>query len=411
MASEVPLGRVKRLAFSAAYGFILLLATALMVFAAERWAAGQVELPGTYLRGHARLNHMSPPGTRLVLNEIAGLDADFPEAPARQYNAQGWAESYEVSERKPPGVHRIFYVGDSFVMGYVPESEAMPQLVEDELNRGVKGTGTRFEIVNTGTPSYSPTIEYILIRYFLATYEPDVIVLSVDMTDDYDDWVYRHSLIVDAEGNPYAVPAGDADLRPFVNTRLGALEPSWLLRFKLFLYERSSLYNLLLRRARQSPEWAEETRQDSERLSKKTSSAEALYGRCRWAQHEWDARTAEAARFTLDTVGRIADFCRQRGIKLLLTGVPHYQQFPAEPGGTAEWSVRPHLEIERVAREKGVAYFDGVAALAPAVTGTPQNRYYLRGDMHFNPRGNALWAEAHLRALRDPGLGLLSAER
>lgn len=408
MSEQQPIGRGKRIAFGAAYVGVLVLVTGLLILAVERWAAGQVELPGAYLRGHARLNHMSPPDTSLVLNEIAGLDPDFPEPPERHYNSQGWAERDEISVRKPPGVYRIFYVGDSFVMGYVPESEAMPERVEVELNRGTSGPA-RFEVVNTGTPSYSPTLEYILIRHFLAAYEPDAIVLSVDMTDDYDDWVYRHSLVVDADGNPYAVPATDAELRPFLNTRLGAVEPNWLLRLKLFLYERSSLYNLLLQRARRSPEWAEQVRRDGEQLAQEATSSGALYERCQWARHDWDARTIEAARFTLDTLGRIADFCRQRGIRLLLTGVPHYQQFPATPGATPEWSTRPHQEIERVAREKGVAYFDGVAALAPAVTGTPQNRYYLRGDMHFNPRGNALWAEAHLRALRDPALGLLPA--
>lgn len=412
MAGEPRLGRGKRVLFGAIYLLILASATAACILAVERWAARYVELPGTYLSRHARLNHISPPDSRLVLGEIAGLDPDFPEPPARRYNAQGWAEDHDIAEAKPPGVFRIFYVGDSFVMGYVPEDEAMPRLVEKELNRDAAPGGRRFEVVNTGTPSYSPTLEYILIRYYLARYAPDLIVLNVDMTDDYDDWVYRHSLIVDADGNPYAVPASDAELRPFVNTAGGAVEPGWLLRLKLFLYERSRIYNLLLARARRSPRWIEAARRDADRLAGETGSPAALYGRCQWAsQREWDARTAEAARFTLDNVGRIAEFCRASGIRLLVTGVPHYLQFPPAPGATSEWTTRPHQELERVAREKGVAYFDGVAALAGQIAGTPQNAYYLRGDMHFNPRGNRLWAQAHLRALRDPALGLLPAER
>lgn len=412
MAGEPRPGRGKRLLFGAIYLLILAAATAVCVLGAERWAGRHVELPDTYLARHARLNHISPPNSVLTLNEIAGLDPDFPDPPVRHYNAEGWAEDHEIAVAKPPGVVRIFYVGDSFVMGYVPEPEAMPRLVENALNGGATGAGRRFEVVNTGTPSYSPTLEYILIRYYLTRYAPDVVVLNVDMTDDYDDWVYAHGLVVDPDGNPYAAPAADAELRPFVNTAGGAVAPSWLLRLQLFLYERSRLYNLLLQRARRSPGWLAEARRSQARLETQTGASGALYGRCQWAiRKDWDARTAEAARHTLETVGRIADYCRGQGIRLLVTGVPHYLQFPAAAGGEAEWSTRPHQELERVAREKGVAYFDGVAALMPAIAGTPQSAYYLRGDMHFNPRGNRLWAEAQLRALRDPALGLLPAER
>ncbi len=72
---------------------------------------------------------------------------------------------------------------------------------------------TRFEVINTGTASYSPVIYYILLRHYLLPYEPDLVVLAVDMTDDYDDHVYRESLIRDSGGNPWAAPPNDEDTK------------------------------------------------------------------------------------------------------------------------------------------------------------------------------------------------------
>jgi lysophospholipase L1-like esterase len=403
MAGLRPAGRLRR---GAAYVLVLLVAPGLALLLAELWAAGRVELPGSYYLRHARLNHAHVPNADVYRREIAGLDPEFPDPPLHHYNAQGWVEERDVAVERAPGVTRIFYVGDSFVMGYVPTRQAMPKLVEAELNRGLPSP--RYEVINTGTPSYSPTIEYVLIRYYLAPYRPDVIVLCVDMTDDYDDWVYRHGLVVDADGNPYAVPTPNAELRPFVNAPVGAVRPNWMLRLSLLLYERSHLYNLLLQRAQARPGFLEAARRDAERFERETDSEVTFYRRAQWCRHEWDEATEAAARHTLDLLGRIADFCRAQGIRLLVTGVPHSRQFVRPPDTTPEWSLRPHRELERVAREKGVAYFDGVAALAPAVDGTPHERYYLSRDMHFNPRGNALWAEAHVRALRDPALGLLA---
>ena len=70
-------------------------------------------------------------------------------------------------------------------------------------------------------------------------------------------------------------------------------------------------------------------------------------------------------------------------------------------------STRPHREIARTVREGGAPYLDSYAALKPFVVGADQPTYYYRDNMHFNPRGNALWADAHVRFLLDPAHQLL----
>jgi hypothetical protein len=56
-----------------------------------------------------------------------------------------------------------------------------------------------------------------------------------------------------------------------------------------------------------------------------------------------------------------------------------------------------------------VPYHNAFEALKPLITGTPQTHYYYAGDMHFNPRGYRIWADAQYRFLTDGANHLLPA--
>jgi len=378
------------------HALYLLVSTAVLLALLEVAASFFVELPSRATIRDARLNHTWPPGSSMEHTEWIADNPDFPTPYVHRHNAQAWVEDYDIPTRKPPGTFRIFYVGDSFVEGCVPMSESVPSLVEGYLNSHLGSTGTRFEVVNTGTSSYSPTLEYILIRYYIEPYAPDVIVLAVDMTDVFDDWKYRQTLIVDAEGNPYADPPRDLYHSPYVDTLHGAVAASFGARLALFLTERSHLFNLL-----------EGWRAPAESAGDAAPDAPVLMRRWGWCRYEWDEPTRRGVDFTLDVVRRIAVYCREHGIRLLLTAVPHHQQYERDASGRPRWSIRPHEEIGRVARENGAAYLDSYHSLAPSLLGSPQSEYYYAGNMHFNPRGNRLWAQAHIRALLDPANHLL----
>ncbi len=119
-------------------------------------------------------------------------------------------------------------------------------------------------------------------------------------------------------------------------------------------------------------------------------------------------QTAEQVARTLDWIRRTVTHARSAGVRVMVTAAPHYQQYIGMPRFPL-WSRRPHDEIGRVALEAGARYLDSHEALRDAVIGTPQSHYYYHRDMHFNPRGYALWARAHVEFLRDPGNDLLPA--
>ena len=128
-----------------------------------------------------------------------------------------------------------------------------------------------------------------------------------------------------------------------------------------------------------------------------------------WCHEPWDSLTAAQAHATLDYIRRICDFCRSKNIKLMLTSVPHYWQYNGNEQGTGapSFSSRPHKEIALVAQRCGVPYHNAFEELKPLIVGTPQKKYYNSGDIHFNPRGYEIWADAQYRFLTDSANHLL----
>lgn len=331
-----------------------------------------------------RLNHTWQPSSKRLHDEWTGQSPEFAKPYLHRYNRQGWLEDYDVSPAKAPGTYRVFYLGDSFTEGTAPMESSVPSVVE----RALAARG-RVEVINTGTSSYSPSIFYVLARYVLLDYAPDLLVVNVDMTDVDDDWRYSATMIRDERGDPWAVPPRDLSTAPLVQTREGFVRPSAWLRLQLFLLRRSYAYNLL---------WRNRTRKVWGRGVERVELERPAFG---WCRERWSPEVEKDVARTFDLLRRLARLCRERGVKLMLTGVPHHEQF------SGAWSSRPHRELGRLAEELGVPYLDSHRSLRPRMAGAPRERYYYSGDMHFNPRGYGLWAQAHLKALLEPRNRLL----
>ena len=204
-----------------------------------------VDLPVNTFVTSDQLNHTFRPNSSTVHTEYSFL-SEFSEPFTHVYNAQGWIESYDVDLVKPANTFRVFYIGDSFIEGPVPMDESVPSRVEAALNARAP-EGMRMEVINTGTSSYSPIIYYVLLRYAILQYDPDLIVIAVDMSDDFDDWKYSGAALFDDDGNPYAVPPAQAETTdgPVLDTMSGYVRLTPLRRLQLELFQQSHLYTLL----------------------------------------------------------------------------------------------------------------------------------------------------------------------
>jgi hypothetical protein len=103
-------------------------------------------------------------------------------------------------------VFRILMLGDSFTAGLqVDVEQTAARRLEALLNREPE-RGRRYEVLNLGVNSYSPAIEYLLLKRRGLALSPDLVVLNLDQNDFQDDYRYMHLARLDAEGLPAAVP-------------------------------------------------------------------------------------------------------------------------------------------------------------------------------------------------------------
>ena len=396
---------MKKIIFSLVFVFILFITVIAFFLMLELGISVFKPRLSNNLIDHDQLNHIWRPNFKKVHNEWIERNPEYSKPYIHYYNAQSWLEKYDVDLKKPENVYRIFYLGDSFIEGTADMDQSVPGIVEKHLNQKYQNSKYTFEVINTGTSSYSPLIHYVNIKHYIRRYDPDVIVINVDMTDDFDDWKYRKNIIHDDDGDIWGVAPSNIYYQLFIDTEDGPIKATFKHKIHLFLYQNSHFYNWLLTKVRKT----REKRRERLRKEFKENDKSQFYPRWAWVQHEWDNEIRENVHFTMTILEKIARYCLKKDIKLLLTGVPHYEQLNFK-NGMRVWSRRPHDEIEEIAKKHNIVYFDSVEALERSVSGTRQNKYYYKGDMHFNPKGYALWAKAHIDAFENSKLKLLPQE-
>lgn len=98
---------------------------------------------------------------------------------------------------KPAGVTRVLMLGDSYTFGFpVRDAETFAHLIE----AGLRAEGSRLEVVNGGVSGYSPTLHYVSLRDQFLSFEPDLVVLWLDLGDVQEDHRFQKNLLYDEAG-------------------------------------------------------------------------------------------------------------------------------------------------------------------------------------------------------------------
>lgn len=118
-------------------------------------------------------------------------------------NTHGW-RGREMSLTKPEGVYRVLVLGDSFMAGLQVENEdTFASVLEDRLNR--QQLPHRVEVMNFSVPSWGTGQEYLSLREYGLSFEPDLIVLAFYAQNDVSD----NSSVLRAKGSTYPQPSFD----------------------------------------------------------------------------------------------------------------------------------------------------------------------------------------------------------
>ena len=130
--------------------------------------------------------------------------SDFDWKTTYKINSLGMRDS-EHSENKEENTFRILMLGDSFTEGQgVGMEKAFPALLEKALKEKIKTKN--IEILNAGTFSYSPLLEYLYLKDRGLKLNPDLVIVNFDESDISDDLNYESQSIKDADGLPTSFP-------------------------------------------------------------------------------------------------------------------------------------------------------------------------------------------------------------
>ena len=325
------------------------------------------------------LNHVWIPGQ---LRVVSDFDKSGVPPFNRKVNSQGFIMEREVSHEKKERAYRIAYLGDSFVEGTCPEEDSVPALVERSLL--VSGYDS-VEVINAGTASYAPTLYYLLLKTKLLAYQPDLLVVNVDMTDVFDDSLYNATLRSDGNGDPIACPPGHPLLKTHRRTERGLQEYTTMQRLLMWLSEKSDAIKLVLQAAEQRARY-------HKRDDNSVPSAFA------WCAFERSAETHEDVRRSMDMLTRVVRLAKAHGIKVVITAVPHLQQLQGV------WSLQPMKDIAAVCAQENVPFLDPVEAFKQKLGSASPQAIYIPNDMHFNSKGYRIWGEIQLEFLNQLGL-------
>ena len=293
-------------------------------------------------------------------------------------NSNGWLETYEIKKKKE-NVYRIFCVGDSNTEGRVNNKYKTCSLLEEKLNKKFAASNINFEIINTGTSSYSTLIYYLLIKNYLIEYQPDMIFLNIDMTDIPNDSFYRNFLIKNSEGEILAITPQDNTKNIKYQLTPNGYKKIKINKFYNAILEKSDFFYFLDRAISRWGWWG--------KLNIK-NDIDRTYNEADWLNLNWNKEIEKNIYKSINVIKKIINLSKKNNIELVITGIPHLKQF------TGEQSDAPHEILRNIANKNSVHYFDLFENLKNNYQKNELSNFYWKGDpTHFNKSGNKIWAD------------------
>lgn len=305
------------------------------------------------------------------------------------FNRQGWnhPEDYEI--QRDPSEKLVCFVGDSFVEAlHVPWAESMSGVAQAKLNRSTRPTRT----YSFGCSGFGTGQQYLLLKTYVTSYRPKVVVLFFVQNDPFD-------------SSPYLLPRNTA-WGTVLKTEDGLLatspEPwtrSW---FKVAASKSATLRYLRFQGIPKLLASSRQTRSSKVfRRSEGGDGVESLAG----PGLSKEARQAATWRHVEACLEGIRDLCEASGAKLLLAYRGDFDRIEAAERGQSAPTIPPQAEdpyclgsrlfamgpelVAPMADRLGISYLDLTDALVAEVKGTGEGHAH-PGDPHFAKLGHAV---------------------
>jgi lysophospholipase L1-like esterase len=286
---------------------------------------------------------------------------------------------------KARGTYRIVLLGDSFTLGDgLPDTDAFPPLLERLLN---ESGDRKYEVLNLGVVSYTPLLEYLLLKKYIGQLEPDMVVLNFDMSDLLQEYVYRRIARADGTGEVTAVDG----YREY-NTRVSSRYVKMLILIRRNMFITSSIVEIIDKRFGKDEDADVDVADVVERENRMM------------LVHTLDAPQQEELprmySMVEDSILRAKRLCDRYGCVFILSVYPWGHQVNDRewlPGRydfipeRARISDRTVDNLGEYARENGIEFFNAFPSFRGYKGG---ERLYFMHDPHWTPAGQRLMAES-----------------
>ncbi len=353
-------GRWRRWAFFGAWNLAAVLLVAEVALLFFPIGLSGVKFAGFHRRPDPILHHSLVPGSRGVVS-------------SPDYRVEYRINSHGLRDRefplaKPPDVKRLLLLGDSYVEGIGLEwDETIGQRLEGHLEAKARG---RWQVVNGGVASYSPTIEYLYLVSKGLGLQPDLVVLVVDNTDVWDDWRYGRTVELAEDGEVKMVRAPEPTGWERASEWVTATVQERFRTYRLWWWGKLAYL-----------QWRH---QGEIRFDPHAHTWERMKG-------DWTPHFKRSVRY----LAAIRDLLDSKDIPFLVVVFPYEYMVRPWPGRTEPHATPLHEWVEAAAAGRMAAYLDTTSAFRAHFRdrGTTKGLYY-PVDGHLTPEGAKLVARA-----------------
>lgn len=267
----------------------------------------------------------------------------------------------------------VLFLGDSFMEGYDARN-TLPWHVAKHFK---ENKGICLKTHNAGYTSYSPSIFVPQAKKLLPIVRPEYIVLDVDETDLYDDFVrYRGLIVRDQSGDNIGVkvsPVGHECSVGLMQVRNHAL---YLTRFisKLWL---TSVHMPAVMEKYQGRTFAlfDYSKDQSADLDRKYGEARAVF------------------RQNLQELAHVLKDYTQDGARVLCIFHPHLRHLKPDARGRL-WNDLVSSTVREACTANGFLFYNATNTLKQRFGSHPEDLYWSDRDMHFSFEGLQAYSNA-----------------
>jgi len=307
----------------------------------------------------------------------------------RMWNNQGKAEfrinshgfrGKEFDPKKPPGVTRVLFLGDSITLGgRLPEEAIFVEQIQKSLN---SNGSRRFEVANAGVGDIGLTEEIEILKTSGLAFQPDLIVLCWFLNDGRP---------------PVGFPEEVIYRNPFIRW---FNSQEWLRKsyFIGFLYDKIRQYVMakqlkLMDSENRRFQWAEPYN-ERKWVAEEKAFAQLIDA----AKFDWgDAWNQKSRERMFEQIRELKDFANKNRTQFALVALPVSAQLIAK--FQSSLINEPQRDLKSFCLAEKIPFLDLLPSLRKHLN---EQIYY--DHCHYTPRGNQVVAESILRFLRESNL-------